>query len=122
MGSIGLGVFVWRQPLAALFTRDQAVGRLSAHLLLFVALFQVFDAVGLIAMGVLRGAGDTRWPMVVGVVLNWVLFVPVAGLVIVAWQGGVTGGWSTALGYAIMLGVVLLYRVWRGDWQHRALV
>ena len=122
MGSIGLGVFVWRQPLADLFSRDQAVGRLSARLLLFVALFQLFDAVGLLAMGVLRGAGDTRWPMVVGVVLNWVLFVPGAALVIVAWQGGITGGWSTALGYAIVLGVVLLYRVWRGDWQHRALV
>ena len=52
MGSLGLGVFVWRHPLAGLFTRDQAVGLLSAHLLIFVALFQVFDGVGLIAMGV----------------------------------------------------------------------
>ncbi|HEY7495689.1 MAG TPA: MATE family efflux transporter [Candidatus Tectomicrobia bacterium] len=122
MGSLGLGFFVWRQPLTELFTRDQAVRLLSAHLLLFVALFQVFDGVGLIAMGVLRGAGDTRWPMVVGVVLNWVLFVPVATLVIFAWQGGISGGWSAALGYVVALGVVLLYRVWRGDWQHRALV
>jgi MATE family multidrug resistance protein len=122
MGSLGLGFFIWRHSLAGLFTRDQAVGLLSAHLLLFVALFQVFDGVGLIAMGVLRGAGDTRWPMVVGVVLNWVLFVPVAALTIFAWQGGITGGWSAALGYAIVLGIMLLYRVWRGDWQHRPLV
>ena len=60
--------------------------------------------------------------MVIGVLLNWGLFVPVAALAIFVWQGGIIGGWSIALGYAIVLGVVLLCRVRRGDWQHRSLV
>src|SRR5574341_2521884 len=58
MGSMGLGLFVWRQPLVGLFTQDQAVAPLAAQLVVCVALFQIFDSLLLSAMGVLRGAGQ----------------------------------------------------------------
>jgi putative MATE family efflux protein len=122
MGSLGAGFFVWRHSLVELFTGDQAVMQLGAHLLIFVALFQVFDAIGLSTMGVLRAAGDTRWPMLIGLLLNWGLFIPVAALAIFVWPGGITAGWSVALLYAVALGVVLVPRVWRREWLQRSLV
>jgi putative MATE family efflux protein len=122
MGSLGAGFFIWRYPLVSVFTSDQAVRLLGARLLILVALFQVFDGIGLITMGVLRGAGDTRWPMVVGLVLNWGVFVPVAGLALFVWPGGIIAGWAAGLFYAILLGAVLLPRVLRGDWRQRSLV
>jgi putative MATE family efflux protein len=119
MGSLGVGFFVWRFPLVGLLTHDPAVVHLGAQILIFVALLQVFDAIGLIAIGVLRGAGDTRWPMLVGLLLNWGLFVPGAVLAIFFWQGGIIGGWSAALCHVIVLGVVMMWRVLRGGWQQR---
>ena len=116
MGSMGVGFFVWRQPLVALFTQDHAVALLAVHLVIFVALFQLFDSLSLSAMGVLRGAGQTRWPMLAALLVNWGLFVPSAALVMFPWQGGILGGWTVALGSAILLGLVLLWRVLRGGW------
>jgi len=116
MGSMGVGFFVWRQPLVGLFTRDHAVVPLAVQLVIFVALFQIFDSLSLSAMGVLRGAGQTRWPMLAGLLVNWGLFVPSAALVMFPWQGGILGGWTVALGSAVLLGLVLLWRVLRGGW------
>jgi putative MATE family efflux protein len=116
MGSLGIGFFIGRDPLVHLFTHDEAVVAMGVRVLLCVALLQVFDGINLIAMGVLRGAGQTRWPMLVGLLLNWGVFVPSAALAIFAWPGGLMGGWIAALGTVVVLGLVMLYRVWRGAW------
>jgi MATE family multidrug resistance protein len=116
MGSLGLGFFCGRYPLVGLFTHDPAVMALGVRVLLCVALLQVFDGVNLIAMGVLRGAGHTRWPMLVGLLLNWGLFVPGAALAIFVWPGGLVAGWTAALGTIVVLGLMMLLRVLRGAW------
>jgi len=68
-------------------------------------------------MGVLRGAGQTRWPMLAALLVNWGLFVPSAALVIFSWHGGIIGGWAVGLGSAVLLGVGLLWRVLRTNWS-----
>lgn len=117
MGSMGLGFFVWRYPLVRLFTTDGAVASLAVRLVVIVALFQLFDGLSLSAMGVLRGAGSTRWPMLAGLLVNWGLFVPAAALVMLYWQGGIIGGWAVGLGSAILMGLGLLWRLLRHDWS-----
>lgn len=114
MGSLGLGLAIWRRPLVQVFTNDPAVATLAVPLMLCVALFQLCDSVSLGAMGVLRGVGQTRWPLLVGLVSNWGLFIPGAVLVLVVWPGGLLGGWIMALGATMVFGLVLLWRVlWR---------
>jgi MATE family multidrug resistance protein len=116
MGSLGLGFFLGRYPLVRLFTYDEAVIGLGVRVLLWVALLQVFDGINLIAMGVLRGAGDTRWPMLVGLLLNWGIFLPGAALVIFVWPGGVVAAWAAAVGTVVVLALMMLLRVLRGTW------
>ena len=116
MGSLGLGFFVERYPLVRLFTHDEAVIALGVRVLLWVALLQVFDGINLIAIGVLRGAGNTRWPMLVGLLLNWGIFVPSAGLAIFVWPGGIVAGWAAAVGTVVVLALMMLLRVLRGAW------
>lgn len=122
MGVLGLGFYLLRYPLVGLFTRTPEVTQLATYLLIFVALFQVFDGLSLVATGVLRGAGDTRWPLWVGLILNWGLFIPLASIVMFACDGGVEGGWAAALSYVAALGVVMLVRVLSGHWQARQLI
>lgn len=116
MGTLGLSFFLGRYPLVRLFTQDEAVIALGVRVLLWVALLQVFDGINLIAMGVLRGAGDTRWPMLVGLLLNWGIFLPGAALVIFVWTGGVVAAWAAAVGTVVVLALMMLFRVLRGAW------
>ena len=49
---------------------------LAAVLIPIAGFFQVFDGLQMVAYGALRGAGDTRWPLVAVVALNWGLGLP----------------------------------------------
>jgi MATE family multidrug resistance protein len=100
-----------------IFTDDDAVLRLGSRLLVIGALFQTCDAIGVVASGSLRGAGDTRWPFVVQASLAWGLFLPSAWLFGLVLDGGVEGAWMGGVLYLGVLGVVLLRRFRRGEWQ-----
>lgn len=120
-GAVGGGIFLARHGLVGVFNRDEAVRTLGAHLLMCVAPFQLCQGLALVAAGVLRGAGDTRWPMVAGVVISWGVFLPLAWLAMFPLQAGVAGGWVSAVLYGAILGMTMLRRVLRGGWQDRAL-
>lgn len=63
LGAIGIASFiaVFRYPLVSLFTDDPTVQRLSANVMLIVALFQPLQMLSVITSGALRGAGDTKF-------------------------------------------------------------
>ncbi|MBK8249169.1 MAG: MATE family efflux transporter [Gemmatimonadetes bacterium] len=97
-------------PLAAVFTRDPGVLALAARLLPIAAAFQVFDGIQGVSSGILRGAGDTRVPML----LNLFGFVAV-GIPAAAWLAfsrglGPEGIWW---GLVICLAVVATSLGWR---------
>ena len=51
-------------PLAQLYTTDGATIALAATLLPVAGVFQLFDGAQAVTAGILRGAGDTRVPMI----------------------------------------------------------
>lgn len=92
------------------FTSDRAVIALAAQLLPIAGAFQVFDGIQGVSSGILRGAGDTRVPML----LNLFGFIGV-GIPVAAWLAfglglGPTGVWW---GLVICLGVVSALLGWR---------
>ena len=103
--------------LLHLFTQDAEVVRLGRPLLALGALFQLVDAVGIIAGGSLRGAGDTRWPFAVQASLGWLVRLPVVYTVAVVLHGGVTGAWLGELGYVVVLSSTWLARFRAGVWR-----
>ena len=105
------------EPLMRIFTDDPAVIALGAPLLAMGALFQLFDALGIISEGALRGAGDTRWPFVVHTLFGWGFFVPIAYLLGITWGYGLYGAWVGGLAYVIGLSSVLVWRVRSGAWR-----
>jgi MATE family multidrug resistance protein len=103
--------------LLGIFTTDPRVLELSRPLLALAALFQVVDAIGIIAGGSLRGAGDTRWPFAVQATLAWVLRLPVVYVAAIALEGGVFGAWVGELVYLVVLGLALVLRFRAGHWR-----
>lgn len=113
-----LGVPMWLTPdlILGVFIQDPEtieVGRLPMRL---VGLTMAVEAVGLILMHALLGAGDARRVMVVAIMTQWALFLPLAYLVGPVLGLGLIGIWVAQGGYRA-LQAVMFWRSWtRRQW------
>jgi MATE family multidrug resistance protein len=122
MGVMGAGFLVGRGALIRSFNPDPAVIAVGGQLLVIAAVFQVFDAVNLVLSGVLRGAGDTRFPMLVTIVMAWFVFLPAAWFMTIHLGWGVVGGWVAVIFWAAGLALLLGWRFQRRKWLGMLLV
>lgn len=106
--------------LARAFTSDGELVALTAQLLLIAAVFQVFDAVNMIARCTLRGTGDVRFPAVVGTLLAWALTPTSMWLLGYHLGLGVVGGWIGLCAEIIIGALIFWWRVERQGWQGAA--
>ncbi|MEZ0121071.1 MAG: MATE family efflux transporter [Candidatus Reddybacter sp.] len=74
----GAFVLLFREQIAALFTPDIAVQKLAASLLVYAAIFRVFDAINIGGNGALRGYKDTRITLVLAFVGYWLIGFPLS--------------------------------------------
>ncbi|KGJ06703.1 multidrug resistance protein, MATE family [Paracoccus halophilus] len=93
---------------------------IGAGLMFYAALFQLTDAMQVVGLGLLRGAHDTRMPMVIAVISYWLIGMPVAyGLAFVAGIGP-AGLWLGLVAGLTLAAILLMQRFWtglaRGDW------
>jgi MATE family multidrug resistance protein len=100
------------RQLLGLFTRDEAVLRVGATVLLIYGAMQLFDAWQVVATGALRGLGDTRTPMVLNIIGHWVIGLPVAYWLCFNRGWGVAGLW-TGLSVGLTIVGLILVGVWR---------
>lgn len=117
--SIAAGLVFLSAPELCLriFTDDTDVLALGSPLLAVGAAFQVADAIGVLSGGALRGAGDTRWPLIVQTALAWGFFLPAAYVGAIVLDGGLTGAWLGGVAYVAVLGFVLRRRFRSGAWK-----
>ena len=104
-------------PLLRIFTDDLEVVALGRPLLLLGACFAFPHAVAIITAGSLRGAGDTRWVLVLETALSWGLFLPAAYILGIVLEGGLIGAWSGMLLHITVLAAVLSWRFRSDAWQ-----
>jgi MATE family multidrug resistance protein len=96
-------------PLAGIYTTDAAVLALAVSLLPLAAAFQLFDALQVVGLGVLRGLGDTRFPALASLLGFWVLGLPLGAWLAIPGGLGARGIWiGLVVGLTIISMVVLL--------------
>jgi MATE family multidrug resistance protein len=133
MGLCGLAFYLFRHPMVEFFVRidtsaladgrqaaalTEQIVRVGGDIMLCAAVFQLFDAVGIIYIGALRGAGDTYWPMFMTILLSWGLVVGGgAAAVKLAPQMTSIGPWIATSLYVVVLGMVVAWRFESGPWQ-----
>lgn len=103
------------ETLMALFVKEADLERLlplARPLFVVVVLCLFFDTVFHIVYGALRGAGDTKYPMVVNIGSAWLLFVPMTLLVTPVF--GLLGAWSCLIVHIMVMTSLLVLR-FRGD-------
>jgi len=103
--------------LVRLFTEDRSVVLLGSSLVVIAAFFQLFDGLQVVAAGVLRGAGDVRFPFIAAVAAYWGVGFPVAVVLGFPLGLGVRGiWWGLASGLITVSGLlgVRFIRLTRG--------
>jgi len=89
----------------------------SVILLRFVAVYSIFDTMNIIFCSAIKGAGDTRYVMLMTVILSlFVLIVPVY-LVTVVFKLGLMVAWVFVTAYVTLLGVTYYLRFLGGKWK-----
>lgn len=82
-----------------------------------IGLYTVFDTIFIIYTGALKGAGDTRFAMLVQVIVAWIFFVPPIYLMITYFDLGLYAAWTWLLIYVVVLAIILHMRFRSGHWK-----
>lgn len=119
MGTLGLPMLLIPQHLLApFFNTDGAPYVLAIAPLMLFGGTLMLDAMGMVLLNAMMGAGATRTAMVVSIVMQWVLFLPIAYLVGPVLGFGLIGIWMAQIGYRSAQSLVLAILWKRGNWAN----
>lgn len=92
---------------------------LVEKLLVFVAFYCLFDTGNIIFSAAIKGAGDTRFVMIVSVILNWTVVVIPTYLAVKFLTGSARlyTAWLALTVYVCVLSVLFLLRFCGGKWK-----
>ncbi|QHS57140.1 MATE family efflux transporter [Mucilaginibacter sp. 14171R-50] len=92
---------LFNQYLPWIYTTDRTVIAIAAQLLIVAAFFQLFDGTQVVGLGILRGMGDVNKPTLITFISYWIVGLPMAYLLGIYFDLGVTGVW-----YGLVLGLM----------------
>lgn len=109
-------VYLGRGLISRVFTKDDEVLAISEYIMKFVAVNQLFDAVNVIAAGLLRGQGRQRVGLYLNLVAYYVIALPVAYCMAYRVGLGLPGLWVGLLTGVFCLAVSEMAAVYVSDW------
>ncbi|TQV75148.1 MATE family efflux transporter [Aliikangiella marina] len=92
---ISIPMFFVPELLLSIFLHEQEVIDVAKVPLQLVGIAIIIDAVNLVLMSSLQGAGDTKTTMIVGIVCQWLIFLPIAWVIGPYMGMGLTAIWLT---------------------------
>ena len=123
---IRLGVFVmlisagimygFAGPIIGFFTNDAAAKELGARMLRLVVWAEPFMAAAVVIGGILRGAGDVRWPVYISAVGMLAVRVPAICLLIRVFGWDLSAVWGMMIVDWVLRAVISLIRFHRRRW------
>ena len=110
-GVIASLIFIlFRYDIPRLFTDNEEVIALTADIMFFVALYQLWDGMQNVSVGILRGLQDVKIIMPIAFVAYWLLNIPSGYLFGIHWQMGAPGFF---LSFSVGLSAAALLLMWR---------
>lgn len=121
-GAVGVAFFFFAPFFVQLFiapsSPDAAAITVKTYpLMKLVSFFVLFDATYLIFGEAIRGAGDTKFYMLVMLICAWALLIPGTWVIVYKLHGTVFQVWSWLTFYAALTAVLMLGRFLGGRWK-----
>ena len=117
---LAIAFWVLRDPLVSIFlepgSSNTSIRTLSSFMMMGLATYVMADAIILVAGGVLRGAGDTRWLMWASVLIHWFMLI-VQYFVIKVWDMGPKASWVVMVIMVLATGFTYLWRLSGTHWR-----
>lgn len=110
MSFIAVLFCILRNILPMAFSNDREILELASGLLLVAAFFQLFDGTQVVALGILRGMEDVKFPTIVTLIAYWGIALPLAYFMGEKLQMKAYGIWYS-LSFSLVIVAVALY--WR---------
>jgi len=112
---------IFHRPVLGLFSQDPRVLGLAASVLVVSLVFEPGRNFNTIIIPALKGAGDVRFPVYVGIASNWGISVLGAWFLGVRLGLGLVGVWVAMATDEWFRGIVMLLRWRSGAWRRMAL-
>jgi len=126
MAFMSILYLVYPEILVNLFSSDsqtstgmdlEQVGRYTVLILHFAVVFNFFDATRFITMGSLRGAGDTKVPLLIGVSTSWLIQIPGTVLLVYYLHSNLAAIWVLLTVYMAVDAALMVWRRHSGVWK-----
>jgi putative MATE family efflux protein len=117
MGTMGALFFVAAPWLIGVFTDDPEITRVGIPALQVLAFGQPQQALAMVLAGGLRGAGDTRFPMLTTTVSMWLVRLPLAWIFVEWFKWGLPGAYASFIFGSTLEGLAIYLRYRSGRWQ-----
>lgn len=111
-------MFALAPQIIRIFSDDPQVIALGSQVLRIEAFAEPFFAIASVVGGVLRGAGDTKWPFYISLAGMWLLRVPVAYVLINGFGWSLHAVWVGMALDLIVRGLISFWRFKKRAWLH----
>jgi len=116
--ALGLSAFYYfgAELIFRVMQADTIVGLVGAPALRMLAFFQLFLIMSIIYVGALRGAGDTRFPLIITIVSVVCVRVPLGYFLGIVLRMGLLGAWAAMCCDMALRGTLAALRYRHGRW------
>ena len=111
MGTMTVLYILFNTVLPQIFSSDTEIILITSRLLLFAALFQLFDGTQVVAVGVLRGIEDYKFSSYVAFIGYWIIALPLAYVFAFPMGYKVYGVWFALSLSLAFVSIVLYFRI-----------
>jgi len=109
-------MYIFAPQMIGFFIRDGAVISLGSQMLRIIAFVEPCVAISTVIPGILKGAGDTRWPFYISIIGMWAVRMSIALILVKVFGMGLLGIWiPMAIDWAVRA-VIGLWLVRGGKW------
>lgn len=116
----GALMFIFAPAMFSMLTPVDEIRALGVSVLRIEAWAEPFFAISIVAVGALRGAGDTFVPGLMNLLSMWC--VRITASAIMTPYFGLRGVWIAMCGELIVRGIIFLLRLLRGKWLERHVI
>ncbi|MFH1653107.1 MAG: MATE family efflux transporter [Pseudomonadota bacterium] len=103
--------------ICSIFNTDPNVILFFDRIVVFGAIFVCFDGLQIIMNYCLGGAGDTKYPLYIILVVAYLIFIPLVYLLAFHFEYGIWGAWLASSIFIVLYGTLLFYRFVKKRWQ-----